>query len=249
MNLMSLRQPTLDLLKIAEDYRADHCQALLAQASAESRTILKAAHAAARRDLRTLLAPERERLAAEVSAAEAKLVTQRRLRDQRRVAGILRHAWPRVAQVLRERWEAPSKRASWVVHHLSIALRALPAKEWVIQHPEDWPAPEREHAKQWLQAHGIEDARFEADPGLPAGIRVVCGLNVLDASLEGLLADRTQIEGRLLHYLAQEGRAPSAGPPARSLPSGGQGRRSQPHGAAQQRTTVTPFLGKGAAGW
>jgi len=190
-----------DLLKIAGDYRTEHCQALLAKASVESRAILKAAHAAARRDLRTRLAPERERLATEIGLAEAKLVTQRRLRDQRRVAAILRQAWPRVAQALRDRWGAPSRRASWVVHHLSIALGALPAKGWVIQHPENWPAPERGQASQWLQVHGVADARFEADANLPAGIRVVCGMNVLDASLDGLLADRSQIDGRLLHYL------------------------------------------------
>lgn len=201
---MNLGQPALDLLKIAEDYRADHCQAMLAKASEDSRSIIKAAHVAARRDLRIMLSPERERLAAEIAAAEAKLVTQRRLRDQRRVAGILRQAWPRLAQALRERWETPSGRASWVVHHLSIALMALPAKGWAIQHPENWPATEREQASQWLQTHGMAGARFEADVGLLAGLRVVCGLNVLDASLDGLLADRTLIEGRLLHYLTQE---------------------------------------------
>ena len=201
---MNPGQQTLELLRIAEDYRADHCQALLAKASQDSRAILEAAHVAARRDLRSTLSPERERLAAEIAAAEAMLVTQRRLRDQRRVTGILWQAWPRLAQALRERWQTPSGRAAWVVHHLSIALLALPAKGWIIQHPENWPATEREQINQWLQTHSIEGAHFEADLALLAGIRVVCGLNVLDASLDGLLADRTQIEGRLLHYLAQE---------------------------------------------
>ena len=65
-------QQTLELLRIAEDYRADHCQALLAKASQDSRAILEAAHVAARRDLRSTLSPERERLAAEIAAAEAK---------------------------------------------------------------------------------------------------------------------------------------------------------------------------------
>lgn len=203
MNVEKRRQQVLDLLKIAEDYRADHCQALLAHASAESRAILKAAHLAARRDLRGMLAPERERLAAEIATAEAKLVTQRRMRGQRRLAAILRQAWPRLAQALRARWESPAGRAAWVVQHLSIALSALPVQGWVIQHPENWPAAERERADQWLQAHGIAGVRFEADSALPAGIRVVCGLNLLDASLDGLLTDRTQIEGRLLHFLAR----------------------------------------------
>ncbi|MDD5176164.1 MAG: hypothetical protein PHQ05_07070 [Sterolibacterium sp.] len=201
---MKLEQKTLDLLKIAEDYRAEHCQALLAQASAESRAILKAAHAAARSDLRAMLAPEHERLAAEIAVAEAKLITMRRMREQGRLVAVLKQAWPRLGQALRERWETPAGHAAWVEHHLSIALLAFPAKGWVIRHPEHWPVLACEQASQWLQAHGIDDARFETEPGLSAGIRVVCGLNLLDASLDGLLADRAQIEGRLLYYLARE---------------------------------------------
>lgn len=200
---MNLDLQTRALLKVAEDYRADRCRTLLSEARKESRRILKAAHAAARSDLRARLSLERERFAAEVAGAEARLATQRRLRDQRRVAAVLRRAWPKLTQALRERWGAPSGRSSWVLHHLAIARNALPAGEWLIQHPEGWPALERDQANQWLQARGVGGARFEANQELQAGIRIVCGANVLDASLEGLLADRAQIEGRLLHYLEQ----------------------------------------------
>lgn len=199
---MSLEQRTVDLLKIAEDYRASHCRSLFEKAAEDSRAILKAAHIRARQDLRTMLAPEQERLAAEIAAAESKLITLRRLDAQKHVAGILRQAWPRLTQALRARWDTPPERAAWVAHHFAVTLKALPAKAWIVQHPVDWPAMEREWANRWLQAHGIEDACFEADVKMSAGIRIVCGLNVLDASLDGLLADRAQIEGRLLHYLA-----------------------------------------------
>ena len=201
---VNLEQQTLALLKVAQDYRADRCQALLATARQESARILAAAHVAARRDVRARLAAERERLALEIGAAEARLVTQRRLRDQRRVVAVLRQAWPRVAQALRERWEESSGRVAWVARHLAIARTAFPSRAWVVQHPENWPAAEREQANQWLQAHAIDAVRFEPDSRLRAGIRVVCGSNLLDASLDGLLADREQIEGRLLHYLAPE---------------------------------------------
>jgi hypothetical protein len=201
---VNIERQTLALLEIAEDYRAERCQGLRAKAREDSRRVLGEAHAAARRDLRAMLSPERERLAAEIAAAEARLVTQRRMRDQRRVAAVLEQVWPALARALRERWEAPAGRASWIAHHLGIARRALPARAWVIQHPQDWPPAGREQANQWLRSHAIEDVRFEPDSKLQAGIRVVCGANVLDASLEGLLADRAQIEGRLLHYLAPE---------------------------------------------
>ena len=201
---MSLEQRTLELLKIAEDYRADHCRSLFAQAAEDSRAILKAAHIRARHDLRTMLAPKREQLAAEIAATESKLITLRRLDAQKQVVSILQQAWPRLTQALRARWDTPPGRTNWVAHHSAVALKTLPAKAWIVQHPGDWPAMEREEANRWLQAHGIEDARFEADVNMSAGIRIVCGLNILDASLDGLLADRAQIEGHLLHYFAVE---------------------------------------------
>ena len=204
MNAVNPGSKTRDLLKIAEEYRADQCQVLLTRANAECRSILKAAHLAARSELRAMLAPERERLAAEIASAEAKLVTQRRMHEQRRIQGILRQAWPRLVQALQARWETAAGRTAWVMQHLALALSAMPAEGWLIRHAQNWPAAEREQTDQWLQTHGIAGARFEADRELSAGIRIVCGLNVLDASLDGLLADRTQIEGRLLHYLGQE---------------------------------------------
>jgi hypothetical protein len=178
---VNLGQQTLALLRIAENYRADHCRELLAKASGDACAILRTAHRAARRDLRAALSSEREKLARELAAAEARLVTERRLREQRRVAAILRQAWPRLTQALRERWGTPAGRAAWVEHHLAIAVAALPAEGWVIRHPENWPTAEREQASQWLRSKTKAGARFEADPGLPAGIRVVCGMNVLDA--------------------------------------------------------------------
>lgn len=192
----------LDLFRIARDYRAQQCQALATQARADSSAVLKQAQLKARRHLRSTLAPELERFATEIALSRSRLMTLRRVREQRRLAAVLRQAWPRLTHALRERWDSSSGRACWVLHHLSIALVALPAKGWVIQHPQNWPAGEREQLNQWLQTQGITGAAFEDDAELLAGIRVVCGLNVLDASLDGLLSDRAQIEGRLLHYLA-----------------------------------------------
>ena len=47
---------------------------------------------------------------------------------------------------------------------------------------------------------------FETTGAISAGFRVVSGNNILDATIEGLLADRTQLEGNLLHYLQLEQR-------------------------------------------
>jgi len=197
----------LALIEIAEQYRAEHCAALLASAESESRRLLADAHRLARRHLRATLDAERARLAEVLAEAQAQLVTARRARAQKRMAAALAQAWPRIERALAQRWQSPSGRAIWVEQHLAVAKEVLPAAAWTILHPPQWPDAEREQAEHWLQAHGIADARFATDATLSAGIRVVCatarGMNLLDASIEGLLADRTGIEGRLLHHLGE----------------------------------------------
>ncbi len=196
---MNLEQQMQALLKVAEDFRAERCSALLAAAKRESRRLLAEVHAAMRRRVREALAAEREQLACAVAEAQAKLVTRHREHRQKRTVAALKQAWPRLEHALCERWQSPSGRARWVERHLAIAKTVLPPNAWTIIHPLQWP--DAEQAQACLQALGIEGASFQADATLRAGIRVVSGPNTLDASLEGLLPDRAAIEGRLLHYL------------------------------------------------
>ena len=200
---MSIERQLRALLRVAEDYRAEHCNALLEAADAKSRRILEHAHAAARSRLRDVLSDQRERLDAAIAEAETKLVTQQRVSAQKRLAAALQASLPVLRQALHRRWQSPSARALWLERHLKVAAAVLPSTGWTIAHPPEWPQDEREEVRQRLQAQGIENPRFESDTTLSAGIRVACGLNLLDASLEGLLADRALIEGRLLHYLGQ----------------------------------------------
>ena len=63
----------------------------------------------------------------------------------------------------------------------------------------------REHER--LRKGGVTEVRFVEAPDIAAGFRIVGGHNVLDATIDGLLADRTQLEGRLLQHLQQDDRA------------------------------------------
>lgn len=198
---MSVERQVRALLGVAEDYRARHCSALLDAADARSRRILEHAHAAARSRLREALSDQRERLDASIAEAETELVTQHRVSTQKRLAAALQASLPLLKQAMHERWRSLSARALWVEQHLKVAGAVLPPTGWTIAHPPDWSQEEREEVRHRLLAQGIENPRFESDATLSAGIRVACGLNLLDASLDGLLADRALIEGRLLHFL------------------------------------------------
>ena len=200
---MSLERKALALIGIAGQFRDSHCAGLLASAAEASRRMIAEARRSARKRVHEALDGDRARIADELADAQARLVTARRVRVQKRMAAALGRAWPRLEQALVERWQSPSGRADWVEHHLAVARAVLPQAAWTVMHPPQWPAAERDQAGRWLREHGIAEPSFVPDAKLAAGIRVACGMNLLDASLEGLLADRAQIAGRLLHHVGE----------------------------------------------
>lgn len=204
---MNLEQRTQALLAVVEEFRSRRCAELLEPADAQAREIVRGALAEARRRVRTAIEEERARMASELGAAEARLATERRLATQRRAMQLLTQAWDRLRAALAARWRAPDVRARWVEAHLSRARKALPADAWTIRCAPDWPASERDAALHWLTAPGsspgLRDVRIEPDTAITAGFRVQAGHNVLDATLDGLLADRAAIEGQLLELMEE----------------------------------------------
>ena len=195
---MTLAERTAALIATVEQYRAERCAELLQPAAAEARTIVKGALADARRRVTTAIDEERKRLRRDVGAVEASLATERRLAAQQRAVRQLDRAWAALRTALARRWAEPGGRRAWVEAHLARAIDCLAHDaEWRIRHHADWQEAERVVATESLQSLGIHVV-FEHDAGLAAGFVVACGHNVLDASLDGLLADRAGIEGRLL---------------------------------------------------
>jgi hypothetical protein len=198
---MTLAERTAALVATVEQYRAERCAELLQPAAAEARAIVKGALTDARRRVTTAIDEERKRLRRDVGAVEASLATERRLVAQQRAVRQLDRAWVALRGALARRWSEPAARRAWVEAHLARAVECLAHDaEWRIRHHAAWRDDERRDATESLRSRGIR-AVFEHDPALAAGVVVVCGHNVLDASLDGLLADRAGIEGRLLQRL------------------------------------------------
>ena len=104
------------------------------------------------------------------------------------------------ALALRLVWSAEPGWGGRAVAAAGLALGAL-----LATHPA-WTDAERHHWLDRLRADGIAPVTIETSEAIVAGFRVVSGNNVLDATLEGLLADRGDLEGRLPHHLQQEHR-------------------------------------------
>jgi hypothetical protein len=191
------------LLALVDEYRAAKSGEILDAARGEARALVAQAFRLARSRVHEAIVEERKRHAAAVAGAEARLHTRRRLAHQSREAAMLTEGWRLLPDALRERWRNAAARRRWAESHLGRGLATLPRTEWEIAHAPGWAEDERQAAAGWLAAHGGPDLAFAEDASLAAGFRVRAGHNTLDATLEGLLADRRAIEGRLLHHLEQ----------------------------------------------
>jgi len=225
---LTLEQRTAALLALVEQFRARRCAELLDPAQEQARALLRSARAEGRRRVHTTIGEARQRLATEVGAAQARMATERRLTEQRHAMQVLQEAWSALREALRARWHDPAARRHWLDAHLVRALRALPGERrsaapealapprggspqgeggggiWQVEYAAGWPEAEREALAARMAAAGIADATWQAREDIDGGVRIRAGSNVVDATIDGLIADRAALEGRLLDLL-QEG--------------------------------------------
>lgn len=209
---LTLEQRTAALLALVEDYRARRCAELIEPAREQARAILRSARAEGRQRVHTTIGEARQRLAAEVGAAQARLFTERRLAAQRHAVEVLHQAWAALREALRARWSNPSARSLWLDAHLVRALRVLPRTRWEVEFATGWPQAEREALAARVAAAGITETSWQAREDIDGGVRIRAGNNVVDATIEGLLADRAALEGRLLDLLQEKTAGTKADP-------------------------------------
>jgi hypothetical protein len=200
---MSLAARTAALLAQIEAQRVQRCTALIAPAQAQAQVLRAAALREARQRVCTALRAERERVDAARAAAEAHLATEQRLHRQRAASALLTRAWTALREELVARWRDPAARADWIALH----ARALPfaaGDTWIIEAPADWPADEADALSAMLRKQGASAVRVERRADIVAGLRLSAGHNRVDATVDGLLADRAAIDGQLLALLQRE---------------------------------------------
>ncbi|MBI4756550.1 MAG: hypothetical protein HY778_14280 [Betaproteobacteria bacterium] len=194
MNPEHKAQALLDL--IAAD-RARQCDAMLDDARRRAAALLAEAHAAARKRLREVFASERAHADERLAAARARLQTARRMHEQKRAALLLTRAWRLLPEELLRRWGEDTARAAWVRHVVATGRAVLPPEDWRIEHASQWPSGEQESLAREL---GFRP-EFVPDSAIRAGLRIRARGNVLDGTLDGLLADRAEIGAQLLNRL------------------------------------------------
>jgi hypothetical protein len=189
------------LLDLIEGDRSRQCEQILGEANGRASSAREQAYAQARTRVRQVFDEQRQRRHEQIAAAQARLATRRRLHEQRRTAALLQLAWQQLPGALRALWQQGEPRAAWVGHVLTYARDRLKPGPWRIVHAPDWHGPGQATLPPALLADARIEPRFEADASIEAGLKVVDGRNVVDGTLAGLMADRGDIEARLLRRL------------------------------------------------
>jgi hypothetical protein len=198
---MNTEERARALLALVDQYRDAKSGEIFDAARAEAEALVAQAFRLARSRVHEAIVEERKRYEAAVAGAEARLHTRRRLAHQGREAAMIAEGWRLLPAALEGRWRDAAGRRRWAETHLGRGLATLPRTDWEIVHAPSWTVDERQAAAGWLAAHAGPELAFAEDASLGGGFRVRAGHNTLDATLDGLLADRRAIEGRLLHHL------------------------------------------------
>jgi hypothetical protein len=196
---MNIEARKAALLALVEDERKRQCDALLDAAEAQAAALRAQAHAQARARVHEALSAARERRDAALAAAHARRQTRERLLRQGRASAALAAAWVALPGELERRWREPPARHAWLAHALARAARELAggATAWRLRHADGLPTAELDAA---LRSAPVR-VDCVADPSLRAGLRIAREGNVLDASLDGLLADRDAVAAAILGRL------------------------------------------------
>jgi hypothetical protein len=197
------------LLERVAERRARRVSEIRTSTEAQIREIMRAARAEARASLHQAVVRERTRMAQGLRQAEAHAELESRQRAQLETLTLLRSMWEHLGAELAERWSGARPRGAWIAAALKQAGELFPGRAWRIEHAAGVSPEDRPLGEALARAAGAS-VEWVADTGLRAGLRVRAGPACVDASLDGLLAERADIEALFLaEYLA----APAQEPP------------------------------------
>lgn len=189
------------LVDVLREQRERRCREIVADAERRANQLAQDSRRSARERMREAVDEERRRRQRALIEARRRVETAGRRRIQARYDELLGQAWPRLVRELQRRWSEPRERAAWCELVVDEAATLLGTTGWIIDHPggaNGWLAEDDERLGQMLAAREVADAEARPDTELPAGLRIRRDGARLDGSIDGLLARRSEIEGRLL---------------------------------------------------
>jgi vacuolar-type H+-ATPase subunit E/Vma4 len=184
--------------------RQERCDQMRAAVDSQAQEILRSGRAEARANVRRAVALERSRIAQGLRQAEASAELEARRRAQSETRRLLECMWTEIADALEARWRDPEHRRAWVEAALQQADLLLGERpSWRIEHGAGWSPEQRSALEKLASKRGARTTEWAYEPELRAGVRIRSEKVCLDATVQGLLAHRADIESAFLaEYLA-----------------------------------------------
>lgn len=188
------------LIEDINEARRAYCESVINEAEDEAERMIDRAYAQARRDVHRAVAAERQRVAQYCHRVRAELETVRREQAHQRANEFLDKALTRLNERLAHQWQANAN--AWIDAVLLRAEAILPRETpWTVAVAADASPAVLDTIRTRLAHAGVHVAAVDLEPTISAGLRIHAGPVQLDATRAGLLADRAQIESRLLGLL------------------------------------------------
>jgi hypothetical protein len=193
------------LVQRVNDDREQRCRQILSAAESQAHEIARSGRAEARVGVQKAVREERARVVQGLREAQGRAELEASRRAQLKARSLLEQMWTRIGAALESRWRDPEHRRSWIAAALRQADLLLSGQAWSIEHGEGWSSEERARLEDLAGRGGARTIEWRHDPALRSGLRIRCAGAALDATVEGLLARRADIEADFLaEYLSHE---------------------------------------------
>jgi len=188
-----------ELLKLVENFRESSSKKIDEQARARADEIIAQARKDARAHMRAAIAQERARARDKITSTRARLLTQRRQRQQRIDRSLVAQGWVALGEALADRWRDAEQRRAWIAALVRQANSLLPASDWRVEHAPGWNPEEMLSIDRESSSSARAQApTFVEDATIEAGVRIRVDGTCLDGTIGGLLANRAAVEAELL---------------------------------------------------
>ncbi len=185
----------LDALHAQQDQR---CREIRIAADRKAEQLLADSRRRMRERVHRAVAEQRQRRATALLDARHRIETARRKAVQAHYRDFLQAAASLLHAELERRWRDAASRRDWCETAIGEAGERLPGVRWTVEHPADWTPDDRQWLERAFAGRGLPQPEAREDAAIPAGLRIRLGAASLDATLDGLLANRQAVEARLL---------------------------------------------------
>jgi hypothetical protein len=188
-------ESVLGALKSQQDGR---CREIESAVGHKVEQLLTDSHRRMRQRVHAAVVEERQRRETALLDARHRIETSDRRKVQQQYRKFLHDAAPLLVTELERRWRDGESRRSWCEMVLGEAADRLAGEPWTIEHPRGWPDADAAWLEQTMKNLGLPQPVLHEDDEITAGLRVRLDSACLDATIQGVMANRRDVEGRLL---------------------------------------------------